>query len=518
VWRELHVIGEITGQRTIMAVITGSAAVLRALVFAQPGNATAARDYPQYMRLSSLNDRKFLPLMLKPLTAASDVRRAMVCVASGVPWQHAAMEAGMLRAPDGYNVDDPPAEALSAGFGAGDDAVARVQAHARGLVGWMPDVMTGVDMRVRPFFAYLRDAEQHRMLLRLYTAWEESVGGTVSAVDEAAGMSPTLCDFKMPLRADDDASEWYQLMDKGVVYFDDELLRGSVAFMHPSDAGSCILAFRDEHAEGVLSAAEQVSLLYPGLSSADEINERLVMESLAWRSREPGGLALVDGRSITGLSARQDHLLVAGADGHTIGSPEHLLRAARNTLHKEYPDMFGGDGIALVAPDHCGDAEAAAPPPDPSEHVLLRAQVKQSAEDATTKINAPDARRWLDKLAEHSATICTQLAPLLGEGATVVPRHVLDRASSIRPGGQGVSRALCTVRDVGQHAGVLVAASSCLCRSASADEVWFSPDCLNVCGGNVGDALTLSHPSFLQRVALHRHVQLARLCSWRWQH
>lgn len=427
VWQELHFIGERKKRRSIMAVITGSTPVLRALVFAQPEIA-AARIYPGYTHLGSLNNRKYLPLMLKPLTEVSDVRRAMLCVASGDAWQRVAIEMGMLCVPDEHAGHEgggapaehegfgapaehegggAPAETLSAGFTVEDDAVEFVQARTRGLMSWMQLAMTGVDETERPFFLHLRDAAKRAPLARLFSAWETHVGGTQRAVDVAAGMSSTICDFKLVIPADEDATDWYKLMDEGVVCAEGGVAAGttSVSFLHPSDAASCLLAFSRDHGAGTLSAAEQIALMFPQLASSDEINERLAMESLAWKSREPGGLVL-RGRTIRNLVARNEHLLVSG-DGVIIG-PHHIFLGVlqSNTLYKEFPDMFGADGIALVqAP---GEKPAA-----------LRAQVKFATEKSATTISGPLATRWLDHMTRHSESICTQLAATLGPGATV---------------------------------------------------------------------------------------------------
>jgi len=108
----------------------------------------------------------------------------------------------------------------------------------------MPQVMAGVDYKTLPFFSYLRNPDKRAPLARLYAAWEAHVGGAKRAVDAAARMSPAICNFQMPLLADEDATVWYQLMDKGVVHVAAGLGGSpSVSFV-PSDAGSCILVLR----------------------------------------------------------------------------------------------------------------------------------------------------------------------------------------------------------------------------------------------------------------------------------
>lgn len=94
----------------------------------------------------------------------------------------------------------------------------------------------------------LRDAAGCDPLKRLFTAWEASVG-VARAVDAAASLRASLCDFQMPLPAEPgDAAVWYQLMDDGVLCVNDDSPTLSASFLHPSDVGACMIAFRrDPH-------------------------------------------------------------------------------------------------------------------------------------------------------------------------------------------------------------------------------------------------------------------------------
>jgi AAA domain len=76
VYRQLHTMGEFDGaERPVVTLITGgSPAVLEPLVFSKPGCDISREEYPCYLRFSSLNDRKYVPISLRPLVHADDVR------------------------------------------------------------------------------------------------------------------------------------------------------------------------------------------------------------------------------------------------------------------------------------------------------------------------------------------------------------------------------------------------------------------------------------------------------------
>jgi hypothetical protein len=115
--------------------------------------------------------------------------------------------------------------------------------------------------------------EEKGRLKRLMDAWIESS----PAVTAAKIFDRALVTFGMDLKMDDETSVWFQMMDDGLLYFDDRSRR--VQFLHPSDAGALLVALYGSHEENALSLAEEVSMLAPKLASAVEINETLVLES-----------------------------------------------------------------------------------------------------------------------------------------------------------------------------------------------------------------------------------------------
>ena len=79
VWRELYFIGEMIGDRTMMAIITGRAAVLHALVYEVPGccNSLAAQDYPHAFdsAVASTSHRLAAPCCASPVARRGSTAR-----------------------------------------------------------------------------------------------------------------------------------------------------------------------------------------------------------------------------------------------------------------------------------------------------------------------------------------------------------------------------------------------------------------------------------------------------------
>ena len=67
--RDLHVVGEMDASRRVVVLATGSAAVLRRLVYSLPAPDTVKDAYPLHHKQGSLNDRKYAALQLDPVPA-----------------------------------------------------------------------------------------------------------------------------------------------------------------------------------------------------------------------------------------------------------------------------------------------------------------------------------------------------------------------------------------------------------------------------------------------------------------
>ncbi len=138
----------------------------------------------------------------------------------------------------------------------------------------------------------------------------------------------------------------------------------------------------------------------PQYQSAAEINERLVMESLAWKAKH-SGLVLHDG-TITNLLWSKEHVAVWDKVKHLCTG--RLCAAARDTLFKEFPDDQGADAVALVQPSSwCPQAGGGSP-----ACILLRVQVKMSS-GSERRVRGGEAEEWLSKLASGSTSLTTLL-------------------------------------------------------------------------------------------------------------
>eukprot|EP00742_Colponemidia_sp_Colp-10_P016286 GILJ01018645.1.p1 GENE.GILJ01018645.1~~GILJ01018645.1.p1 ORF type:complete len:249 (-),score=26.99 GILJ01018645.1:712-1458(-) len=80
---QLHFVGELDNERPVMVIATGSAAVLRALVFCIPDHHEEMErtGYILYNRTASLNDRKFSPILVNPMALQEDIKAAMYSTA-----------------------------------------------------------------------------------------------------------------------------------------------------------------------------------------------------------------------------------------------------------------------------------------------------------------------------------------------------------------------------------------------------------------------------------------------------
>jgi hypothetical protein len=451
VWRQLHSIGEYAGPRPVMAVLTGSAAVLRAMLFAIPG-CGGTDMYKGYLRFPSLNDRKYMAITLRPIVATADVRRAILCISSnntacvealqceghlvrpsgdGACSESAAGAVGVQSAASpargaavgGAGCANPSSmrsnfNVLAEGYSVFDEFALWVCARCRGLASWIHDTLMERSSRmvqlyhVERLLGDRRDRE-HR-LRRLLNAWTEHTRED-AAVAAAAIYDERICDFGMRLEIGEPTAPWLELMDCGAAFVNESAAGFTVHFLHPSDAGTLLLCFRkdDESPEG-LTLVEQLSLLQPHLASADEINEQLVFESIAWKaSAERGGLTLLDDTVLTGVRKGTRHLVLSDAEGRPT-TVELLHPANSGVLSKEFPDMRGSDGCAYIPQVLTGL----------SKHILMRVQVKLAGLSSSTCFDGPTAIKWVDKVVASSNELVKLISGERGASETVVARHV----------------------------------------------------------------------------------------------
>lgn len=465
VWQQLHSIGEYDGKRPIMAVLTGSSAALRALLFAIPGWG-ALDAYQAYRVFSSLNDRKYLPIMLRPIVAVDDVRRAILCIASDIPEcvrplqresalaapqlcsESAASESAVggagalaavgpahraVAAGTGFAASSEPVggNLLADGYSVTDEFVTWVCARCRGLASWIHSTLKNPSSRTEKLYHFDRllggsPAWREHMLRRLLHAWMAS---TRDAALEAAVIDDRrICEFGMLLAADEPTAPWLELMDAGAAFVEPSAAGLTVQFLHPSDAGTLLLRFgKESGSPGCLSRAEQLSLLQPQLASADEINEHLVFESLAWKSSPEGGGLRVQGMIVTGVRTGTGHVSLSDEDGHMTAA-ELVDPRNHGVLAKEFPDMFGGDGSAYLS-----RMLSRLP-----KNVLMRVQVKLAGLHSSTCVNSPTAERWISKIVASSEEMVKLIAGTLDASEPVVACHVFWVAQKLNAPAQAL--------------------------------------------------------------------------------
>jgi hypothetical protein len=289
VYRQLHTMGELDGaNRPVMTVLTGSAAVLRTLLYSVPGYDLKAA-YPCYLRWGSLNDRKYPASTLWPVTAPDDFAHAVLCIssesanllalASGCSVPRAGVGAAGPEAAVGIH-DAPPTAGAAAkptavgtqSDGDGVDAAALRHAVIPEDLAWACARCSGLASEIAGAPRCADEAWEHRLtrmlatepaylgpFRRLFNAWAASVAAAGRDVASAAGgaadasvcthptadaAAASVCAFGMPLEEHEDVSVWHQLMEAGAIFFDDAPMARSVHFLHPSDAGALLRHLR----------------------------------------------------------------------------------------------------------------------------------------------------------------------------------------------------------------------------------------------------------------------------------
>jgi hypothetical protein len=178
---------------------------------------------------------------MEPIASAADLERAVLAVARSEDWWQQARERGWIQgAAESLAAVrlDPIAEGLSVPR----HVLERFAVDAHGLP---CDFNTVVAGSAPPPSTRLFDNTARVEALRiLYGAWKEM--NAASAATRAADIfNADLIRFSMPL--DDTKFEvgasWYQLMDEGILFFDDTPSQPAIRFLHPSDVGSCLLFF-----------------------------------------------------------------------------------------------------------------------------------------------------------------------------------------------------------------------------------------------------------------------------------
>ena len=215
IMNELCFLGELDGRRPIIVILSGSVAVLRSLCFAIPGlSESIFQKYPCYMRFTSLNNRKYQDLHLKPvgtLYEMNDVMRSMAIQ---------------------YPLDTV------------EDSIEEVFVKSRGLVSLIHDICCNQLDRAHHFNRLFRDQTRTDYMKYLFDAWVKSIQEKGLDIVLAARDFDTnaISNFRTGIK-DNMLELAYELMDIDVIHFDDTVTTRQVGFFHPSDVGACILKF-----------------------------------------------------------------------------------------------------------------------------------------------------------------------------------------------------------------------------------------------------------------------------------
>lgn len=351
---ELSEIGGISRKRPLMVVLLGSSSHLRNLCFLK-GDIVEMRnaEYPGVANAVTLNITKFLPLSFRPITTVAVAKHVLHCLG--------------ITASEDFDF------ALLCKTTRGE--VRSFEETYRNMIdSTSPVVVRGVPQRPVAF----DDPTNKKILSVLWHSVQHAIqSGFVSfkdlltvmnlesefTVDLQQRLSCPKDDF---LKAGVNLGRLFQCADESVIAFDGD---HSVSFLHPTDIEHCISLFGNEpRTTGTLTLAEEISLLNPNNAGTDEVNERLVCESLCERGILVEGLGCLmfasDSPSAPmachGVVRRKDGLsMVSSCIGHDLLNEAYVgqfvvgTRESRIAAHlrKEYPDELDGDLIAIFRVD-----------------------------------------------------------------------------------------------------------------------------------------------------------------------
>lgn len=456
--RELHAIGDYSGTsampRRVMVIATGSAAVLRKLAFSIGGYRSLSDEYNLYgkSKVPSLNNTKFVALPLRPLYDDDELSRALLSFASSKPdFCRAAVRAGLLTPPlphssegtsptcPGASADGDCCHLLSCGWSAAHNMLPSFAIYTGGLARFFEDFPFDLESNALRIAGGARTPSSRRtvvvevlsrrwtrasasgipgrdVMASMYMLWEKAqkdhaVDPVVAARDFAAvrNFAASRQDFGAILKVTDGEALYhlvYEATDAQVIWYD--AAADSVSFLHPSDLAVYILCELHKPTDPELSPAENLSLLCPNLPTASDLNEALVFQALAWKSSQTSGL-VIDGYRFPELQVADDVLLLSkpvSKPNETSGLTVEAFSSARPcTFYKEFPDIFGADGVAHDLPNS-----------------LLRVQVKMSSrpENAPDRESRREAEKWVAKLHDHN----DRLGALFRAGGTKCARRL----------------------------------------------------------------------------------------------
>lgn len=392
----LAAVGGDSRQRPLVIVLLGSSSRLRNLCFSKGDPEEMAKaGFVGYAGAPNLNSTKFIPLTFSPITTVESTKQVLSSLGlnSSVGFDFA----GLCKATRGE------VRAFEKEFGRMTSS-AQVVSTVHRNHSWddpinkriLSILWQGVQRSIQDGTLHLFELSEVMNLAVEFTPQVQQKLSFSKEIFIEAGIA---------------TGQLYQCADESVIAFGG----GNVFLLHPADVECCISLFgKESRTDGRLTLAEEISLLNASNASTDEVNERLVCESLcdrgivveglgrlAFASDSPTALECCHGvvrRGATRSMVAHDRneLLNPSFVGlHTLGADE-CSNAAH--LRKECPDAIGGDLIAVFR---------AVQGAERVRFIVVRVQMKLGTSGTT---NADDGERTpITKMMENERFIVQAL-------------------------------------------------------------------------------------------------------------
>ncbi|KAI3656093.1 hypothetical protein MP638_004406 [Amoeboaphelidium occidentale] len=383
---QLRLVGDMSGPRPLMVLLCGSAARLRDLCFKFMDHTDCVSlGFPGYKESCSLNSTKFVPLTLASISSILDMKRALDVLKISTEdesaiWSLCCRTRGRIRQisteceTDCSNVLD-----VSAGHLNWKTAFLNLSGDERTLM----------EQMWKHAKTQLPIGEQAD-IVSLSGKWDNwSRLMNVSSVQGISNVGNLL----------------YKMADSSLISYHGSYIFG---FAHPIDLWICSILFEGYGISNVLSWAEKLSLRLPFNAGTDDVNERLVVQSFCENGLECPKfpkLRFVDSfhePCFTGYVEETERLRF-DASGLTASDPIHPLNSTylgqirkgkcitAAHFRKEYPDMAGGDAIAVYKNDQLGSEY---------DYFVIRVQIMLGL--SNSNVDNP-----IDKMVLHAGDLAT---------------------------------------------------------------------------------------------------------------
>lgn len=358
---DLSGVGGWSGERPIVIVLLGSSSYLRNLCFCKGEEEVMLKaGYKGYSRAWNLNSTKYMPLVFEPITTVDETIDAMRSLGLGGPHEGFDIQLfckatrGQLRSFVSIY------EQLKEGNGIANGLVARREATMDAQENILK-ILWGNVQQVH--------TEDVVSVMNFSSVFTEDIQRKLSCPRQK------FIDVGLTL------SDLYNCADNSLIRFEGD----DVSFLHPTDLELCLNLFGKEvRADGLLTMAERVSLLHADNARTDEINKKLVCESLCERGIVVEGIGKLTfernspnyNECCTGVVRQGTILTQMGGDNLRILEERYLGNCKKGVIYgstvtpavlcKENPDELGSDLIAIYKAESFPNVK----------FVIVRVQVK----------------------------------------------------------------------------------------------------------------------------------------------